>query len=115
MFEKYLSRIEFKEGVKDSVLPSIQNVSIKEASNRKRSKSMMSGSDRSQRLTAEQKCDIAQKEVETLKTGIIKLDEESEKTLDNYKVGGLFLKGCLLWKVIFSITHCHTIYVDFVL
>ncbi|BFZ19141.1 hypothetical protein BsWGS_22180 [Bradybaena similaris] len=85
IFENYLSRIEFKEGGKDSEPPSSQNVSVKDYSApRKRSKSLMSGSDRSQRLTAEQKCDIAQKEVEALKNGIIKLEEESEKLLDNY-------------------------------
>jgi hypothetical protein len=38
------------------------------------------------KLTAEQKCDIAQRELEELKEDIDKLKDESERILDNYKV-----------------------------
>ncbi|CAG5115184.1 unnamed protein product [Candidula unifasciata] len=85
MFERHLARIEQKEGIKDSGPPSTQSISVRDPSYRKRSRSLMASTDRSQRLTAEQKCDIAQKEIEALKTSIIKVDEESEKSLDYYK------------------------------
>jgi len=51
-----------------------------------RSKSRSSNIDKSLRLTAEQKCDIAQREIEELREEIDKLKEESEKVLDTYKV-----------------------------
>ena len=38
------------------------------------------------KLNAEQKCDIAQRELEELKEDIEKLKDESERILDNYKV-----------------------------
>ena len=41
---------------------------------------------RNLKLTAEQKCDIAQRELEELKEDIDKLKDESERILDNYKV-----------------------------
>ena len=41
---------------------------------------------RNLKLTAEQKCDIAQRELEELKEDIEKLKDESERVLDNYKV-----------------------------
>jgi hypothetical protein len=41
---------------------------------------------RNLKLTAEQKCDIAQRELEELKEEIEKLKDESERILDNYKV-----------------------------
>jgi hypothetical protein len=37
------------------------------------------------RLTAEQKCDIATKEIEELKAEIKRMDEDAEKDLDNQK------------------------------
>lgn len=43
-------------------------------------------SDRILRLTAEQKCDIAQREIEELRDDTEKLQEESEKVLDTYRV-----------------------------
>lgn len=39
------------------------------------------------KLTAEQKCDIAQRELEELRDEIEKLKDESEKILDNFRVG----------------------------
>ena len=38
------------------------------------------------KLSAEQKCDIAQRELEELRDEIEKLKDESEKILDNYRV-----------------------------
>lgn len=38
------------------------------------------------KLTAEQKCDIAQRELEELRDEIEKLKDESEKILDNFRV-----------------------------
>lgn len=51
------------------------------------------------KLTAEQKCDIAQRELEELRDEIEKLKDESEKILDNFRVGQFislldFLKIC---------------------
>lgn len=42
---------------------------------------------RHMKLTAEQKCDIAQRELEELRDEIEKLKDESEKILDNFRVG----------------------------
>ena len=53
---------------------------------RKRSKSRSSAIDKLLRLTAEQKCDIAQRELEELRYEIDKLKDESERVLDNYRV-----------------------------
>lgn len=44
---------------------------------------------RNLKLTAEQKCDIAQRELEEVKEDIEKLKDESERILDNYKVQDL--------------------------
>ena len=38
------------------------------------------------KLSAEQKCDIAQRELEELRDEIEKLKDESEKILDNFRV-----------------------------
>lgn len=53
---------------------------------RKRSKSRSSTMERMLRLTAEQKCDIAQREIEDFRDDIEKRREESEKVLDTFKV-----------------------------
>ena len=53
---------------------------------RKRSKSRSSTTDRILKLSAEQKCDIAQREIEEYREEIEKLREESEKVLDTFKV-----------------------------
>ncbi len=41
---------------------------------------------RHMKLSAEQKCDIATRELEELREEIERLKEESDKILDNYKV-----------------------------
>jgi len=43
------------------------------------------------KLTAEQKCDIALRELEELREDIQKLKDESEKILDNYKVSPFYM------------------------
>ena len=42
--------------------------------------------DRTLKLSAEQKCDIAQREIEEYREEIEKLREDSEKVVDTYKV-----------------------------
>ncbi|RNA14649.1 coiled-coil domain-containing protein [Brachionus plicatilis] len=52
---------------------------------RKRSKSRSTQGDFRMRLTADQKCEIASKEIEELREESRKANEESEKNLDSYK------------------------------
>nr|XP_039257133.1 coiled-coil domain-containing protein 113-like [Styela clava] len=90
MFEKFLRRVEPKETTTltqqqfTSPLPQIQEIHVVRGS-RKRSKSRSSALDKLLRLTAEQKCDIAQRELEELREEIDKLKEDSERVLDNYR------------------------------
>ena len=91
MFEKYLKRVEPKDlasiGLTGSgATPSQSSQAISHAVSRKKSKSRGSTVDKSLRLNAEQKCDIAQREIEELREEIDNLKEDSEKVLDTYKV-----------------------------
>ena len=90
MFEKYLKRVEPKDQAGaaggSGATPSQSNQDLVRRVDRKRSKSRSSNIDKSLRLTAEQKCDIAQREIEELREEIDKLKEDSEKVLDTYKV-----------------------------
>lgn len=52
---------------------------------RKRSKSRSTQGDFRMRLTADQKCDIASKEIDELKEELRRAGEDSEKNLDSYK------------------------------
>ena len=55
---------------------------------------------RNLKLNAEQKCDIAQRELEELKEDIEKLKDDSERILDNYKVlsiESINVLCCSLW------------------
>lgn len=87
MFEKYLKRVEPQISVTSGHLTSVTTtqVEISARVGRKRSKSRSSASERSLKLTAEQKCDIAQREIEELREEIERLRDESERILDNYK------------------------------
>uniref|UniRef100_H2YDN7 Cilia- and flagella-associated protein 263 n=1 Tax=Ciona savignyi TaxID=51511 RepID=H2YDN7_CIOSA len=89
MFEKFFRRVEPKET--NSFQPNAKApvVHVQEMHNRgrKRSKSRGSAIDKLLRLTAEQKCDIAQRELEELRDEIDKLKDESERILDNYRAG----------------------------
>ena len=93
MFEKFLKRVEPKD------LPALHatttlNVTPSQSTHdlgggrvgRKRSKSRSSTADRMMKLSAEQKCDIAQREIEEYREEIEKRRDESEKVLDNFKV-----------------------------
>ena len=95
MFDKYLKRVEPKDGQPHhhptqplTTTPSHSTHDLVGASRmgRKRSKSRSSNMDRTLRLNAEQKCDIAQREIEEYREEIDRLREESEKVLDNFKV-----------------------------
>lgn len=91
MFEKFLKRVEPKDVpgvVVQPTMGALQSQSTQEMRGvgRKRSKSRSSNLDKSLKLTAEQKCDIAQREIEELREEIEKLKEDSEKIMDTYKV-----------------------------
>ena len=87
MFEKFLNRVEPRDTGTGS-LASTPGLGIRDEKghNRKRSKSKSHTLDRSMKLNAEQKCDIAQREIEELREDIERMKEESEKVLDTYKV-----------------------------
>ena len=93
MFEKYLQRVEPKDaGLSHNMSHSTSSGQTgrddhARMAHRKRSKSRSSNMDRSLKLSAEQKCDIAQREIEELREEIERLKEESEKVLDTFKVG----------------------------
>ena len=110
MFEKYLKRVEPKDWEK--MLNTPQNLLVSSTPSastndlisggrvtRKRSKSRSSTTDRVLKLTAEQKCDIAQREIEEFREEIEKLREDSEKVLDNFRVCLFkdFLQYLLFW------------------
>lgn len=93
MFEKYLKRNEPKDtlglpsaGLSSGVAQSGSQQDVGRGVGRKRSKSRTSNINTSLRLTTEQKCDIAQKEIDDLKDEIEQLKENCEKVLDTYKV-----------------------------
>ena len=97
MFDKYLKRVEPKNmtGLQTSTLnaPQPMQSSHEMTSNRygrKRSKSRSSAMDRMLRLSAEQKCDIAQREIDEYNVEIDKVHNDSEGVLDTYKV-------CICW------------------
>nr|XP_022286161.1 coiled-coil domain-containing protein 113-like [Crassostrea virginica] len=92
MFEKYLKRNEPKDslglpsaGLASGVTQSGSQQDVGRGVGRKRSKSRTSNINTSLRLTTEQKCDIAQKEIDDLKDEIEQLKENCEKVLDTYK------------------------------
>lgn len=89
MFDKYLKRVEPNIGPGATTIsaPAPSQSTHDNRVMRKRSKSKGSGMDRHLKLTAEQKCDIAQREIEELRDEIEKLKEESEKIIDTYKAG----------------------------
>ena len=91
MFEKFHKRVEPKDlagiGVAGAgVTPSQSTQTLTHSVTRKKSKARSSAVDKSLRLNAEQKCDIAQREIEELREEIDHLKDDSEKVLDTYKV-----------------------------
>ena len=99
MFDKFCKRIESKLPVERSVVGSGRQVSSSLANvsshvdvtgsrqgGRKRSKSRMSNTDRTVQLTAEQKCEIVQRELEEYAEEMQTANEDSEKHVDELKV-----------------------------
>ncbi|XP_031565323.1 coiled-coil domain-containing protein 113-like [Actinia tenebrosa] len=87
MFEKFLKRVDPKDlGMQSSAPTTVQpTIETPHRGLKKRSRSRGPSLDRHLKLSAEQKCDIAQRELEELRDEIQKLGDESEKILDNYK------------------------------
>jgi len=105
MFEKFYKRVESK--IDYSVLGSgrqtsgsLANVSSQmdiagsRIGGRKRSKSRTSNIDRTLCLTAEQKCEIAQRELEEYAEEVRIANEDSEKHVDELKVRDKLLITC---------------------
>ena len=95
MFEKFLKRVEPKDIGGTHQAPTVATTPSHSTHDmgggggrvgRKRSKSRSGTMDKMLKLTAEQKCDIAQREIEEFKEEIEKLRDESEKVLDTFKV-----------------------------
>ncbi|VDI59694.1 cilia- and flagella-associated protein 263-like [Mytilus galloprovincialis] len=91
MFEKYLKKSEPKDsggalgGIGAGLTVSSSNQDLSRGMNRKRSKSRGANLDKSLRLTTEQKCDIAQKELDDLKEDIEKYRDNCERVIDNFR------------------------------
>jgi len=88
MFDKFLNRVEPRDptgGLTTNISASVSSIRDERGAPRKRSKSRSSNLERTLKLTAEQKCDISQREIEELREDIEKDKEESEKTLDHFK------------------------------
>ena len=104
MFERSLRRVESKEdatvvGGSQGFVANVQTTPSTSTNDlllttmrvgRKRSKSRSSTTERSLRLTAEQKCDVAQREIEAVQEDVRHMEDESERVLDHYRVGGSF-------------------------
>lgn len=102
MFERAWKKFESKEipksgvGSSASSLPPVRSESQSTGSrmSRKRSRSRGTLSERSsQRLSAEQKCEIAQREIERYTTEIRKINEGTSKALSNLKVMVFLLRN----------------------
>lgn len=107
MFEKFCKRVEPKLETSFAVsgrqassslanVSSSQEVTGSRVSGRKRSKSRVSYADRSMRLTAEQKCEIAQRELEEYTDEVRMANEDSEKHVDELRVSGKLMIILLL-------------------
>ncbi|EDV25978.1 Coiled-coil domain-containing protein 113 [Trichoplax sp. H2] len=88
MFEKYLKRVEphlsQSKHIAAPLLPQLQLDA--HTLNKKRSRMRgTSVTDRLSKLNAEQKCDIAAREIEELRDEIDKSKEDAEKVVDNHK------------------------------
>ena len=102
MFQKFCKRIEPKLETSHGSNSRQASTSLANASSypdiagsriggRKRSKSRASNLDRSLRLTAEQKCEIAQRELEEYTEEMRMANEDSEKHVDELKVSLLIM------------------------
>jgi hypothetical protein len=88
MFELYLKRVDPKDISSVQLgapAPPSTDASSKQRSLRARSRSRGQSIDRHLKLTAEQKCDIATRELEELREEIERMKEDAEKKLDNFR------------------------------
>lgn len=87
MFEKLVRRIEAKDNTQTkTALPVTQSSVIDSKNLKKKTKARsLSQTERLLKLTAEQKCDIASREIEELKAEKHRRTEEHERSSDNYK------------------------------
>ncbi|CAL1541961.1 unnamed protein product [Lymnaea stagnalis] len=85
MFEKYLERSEPPDSPLLSSYHGKQMRTEHNLAQRVRAKTRSSAVDKSLKLTPEQKCDIAQREIEELRDDINRLRDDSEKVLDTLK------------------------------
>ena len=99
MFEKFYKRVEPKMETSSgrqassslATMSSQGDIGGSRISGRKRTKSRTSTGDRTLRLTAEQKCEIAQRELEEYTDEVRMANEDSEKHVDELKVSGKLL------------------------
>ncbi|XP_006013003.1 coiled-coil domain-containing protein 113 isoform X2 [Latimeria chalumnae] len=85
IFENYIRRVEPKDWALQPTAEILAQDSALPLRGRKRSKARVSSSACVMRLTVEQKCDIAQRELEEIKDELDCLKESSERVLDNHK------------------------------
>merc|ERR1712019_88169 len=88
MFELYLKRVDPKDissAQPGAPAPPSTDASSKQRSLRGRARSRGLSIDRHLKLTAEQKCDIATRELEELREEIERMKEDAEKKLDNFR------------------------------
>ncbi|XP_044290126.1 coiled-coil domain-containing protein 113 [Varanus komodoensis] len=83
MFEKYFNRMETKEAAPEKHGSSPDLGQVQHTRGRRKSKSRLTA-DRLICLTVEQKCDLAQRELEETKEDIRQMKENSERKLQNY-------------------------------
>ncbi|MGH0121798.1 UNVERIFIED_CONTAM: hypothetical protein FKN15_068784 [Acipenser sinensis] len=89
VFERYFSRIDPKDLLPQTLAEQpLLGLSAQEFSQfrgRRKSKSRSMTAERLVRLTVEQKCDVAQRELEEMRDALERLKEGSERVLGNYK------------------------------
>ncbi|KAJ1081981.1 hypothetical protein NDU88_002153 [Pleurodeles waltl] len=86
MLEKYISRLDPKDLVPlPSVDEGMSSVDFSLARGRRKSKSRGSITDRLHTLTVEQKCEIAQRELDEMKEEVAKLKQHSDVFMHNHK------------------------------
>ncbi|XP_062997090.1 coiled-coil domain-containing protein 113 [Elgaria multicarinata webbii] len=83
MFEKYFNRMETRDMAPEKHGSSLDLGQLQYVRGRRKSKSRITA-DRLMCLTVEQKCDLAQRELEETKEDVQRIKENSERTLQNY-------------------------------
>ncbi|RXM29581.1 Coiled-coil domain-containing protein 113 [Acipenser ruthenus] len=89
VFERYFSRIDPKDllpqPLAEQPLLGLSAQEFSQFRGRRKSKSRSMTAERLVRLTVEQKCDVAQRELEEMRDALERLKEGSERVLSNYK------------------------------